>query len=44
MKAQQLGFNPNQGDFVILNSDFWIIFDQGFWRPMTVDEQLLASI
>jgi hypothetical protein len=34
---------PNQGDYVILTSDDWRIFDNDQWRAMTVEEQMEAS-
>ena len=32
-----------EGDYIILMSDDWRIFENGTWRPMTVEEQLEAS-
>jgi hypothetical protein len=32
-----------QGNYVILASDNWWIYDNNIWRPMTVEEQLLIS-
>lgn len=34
---------PEEGNIIILASDDWRIFEDGMWRPMTVEEQLEAS-
>ena len=34
---------PEQGDYIILASDDWRIFDTGLWRQMTAEEQIEAS-
>lgn len=35
---------PKEGDYIILESDDWRIFENGVWRKMTEEEQLEASL
>lgn len=42
-KYRHINIIPSQGDFIVLTSDWWIIFDQGEWRTMSEDEQIEAS-
>lgn len=43
-KSHMVQITPKDGEFIILASDDWRIFEYGSWRQMTEEEQLEASL